>query len=151
MSKNKLIHVIWLIIDVLNSIAKKSLQFPNKSMLWIKLAMAWWWFTQRSEIVVMQDQAFRCCDWQTSTLDFGHSTRSWCTRLADSAIAPCRPEQQRWPRKTYVSVLPFVLAPFGLLQSRFDLHPATHEINAGGESQKCVERGLLNPIIILMK
>lgn len=47
-------------------------------------------------------------------------------------------------------MLPFVLAPFGLLQSRFDLHPAMHEINAGGESQKRVEQGWLNPILILM-
>lgn len=67
--------------------------------------------------------------WKISALGF----RRQRTQLAHTARwlshAPCKPEQQRWPRKTYVSVLPFMLATFGLLQSRFCLHPAMYEIN----------------------
>lgn len=81
-------------------------------------------------MVVMQNQALGCCGSQA------HWTLG--TQLVWLSHAPCGPEQQRW--NTYVSVLPFDWATFGLLQGRFDLHPAMHEMNAGGESQKLLSK-----------
>lgn len=50
--------------------------------------------------------------------------------------AACRPEQQSWTRRTYVSVLPFL--PFGLMQGRFHLHPVMYKVKVRRENKVVV-------------
>lgn len=86
---------------------------------------------------VVQDEASQCCD-DSSTLHFRQQLHTPAVCLS---LARDRPEQQSWTRRTYVSVLPFLLPPFGLLQDRFHLHPAMYKVKVREENTKTKRKG----------
>lgn len=74
--------------------------------------------------------------------DDGAPWRWWCddgnTLHMRAANTPgcASAVQQSWKWRTYVSVLPFLLAPFGLLQGCFHLHPVMYNVKVREEMHK---------------
>ena len=62
----------------------------------------------------------------------GSSRHRQHTELSVSAMQCSWAWAANMLKRTYVSVLPFLLAPFGLLQGRFHLHPLRY----GGEGER---------------
>lgn len=103
-----------------------------------------------NQLVVVYDASNKSCRMErwwcgmrhlSAVMIVAHSTPGSSRHIQHTGCLsqPCsvpRPEQQSWTRRTYVSVLPFLLAPFGLLQGCFRLHPVMHKVKVrGGKHQ----------------